>query len=156
LAFVDPHIPASSIKTMEQILAGTIASRRFFLWTILCFGLVGLLLSAFGIYAVLSNLVNLRMREIGVRYSLGAAPQHILRLVSGQGIKYALLGLMLGSIAIMPVQMMLQPFLIQARVFEASIAFSIMLFLLIVAFLASWLPARRASRIDPIVVLRSE
>jgi predicted permease len=156
LKSVDPEIPASSMKPTEQLLTATMASRRFFLDLMIVFGIIGLILSSFGLYAVLSQVVTQRSQEIGIRIAVGADRKDVLRMITGEGMKLTLIGLLCGLIVSVPVGLLMSRFLFQFEFLDSKVFLAVAIFLLCIAILASWIPARRAGKVDPIVVLRQE
>ena len=143
-------------RTMEQAVTDSVAQPR--LQTILLglFGLLALVLACIGIYGVLAYAVSQRMREIGVRVALGATPATILRQIMGGGLSLAAIGLCIGLGAALVLTRYLEALLYSVRPADPTV-FALAIFtLLLVAMSACYLPARRAARVDPIVVLREE
>jgi putative ABC transport system permease protein len=152
----DPEQAVSNIASMDQVLFDSIASRRFSATLLGTLAGLGLLLASVGVYAVISYGVSQRTREIGIRMALGAARGDVLSLVVGEGMKLLLLGVGAGAIS----SLLLTPVL-SGLLFGVSprdpVAFAASaVFLAAVALLACYVPARRASRIDPMVALRYE
>jgi len=153
---VDPEQAVSNIATLDQVLFDSIASRRFSATLLGTLAGLGLLLASVGVYGVISYGVSQRTREIGIRMALGAARGDVLSLVVGEGMKLLLLGVGAGAIS----SLLLTPVL-SGLLFGVSprdpVAFAASaVFLAAVALLACYVPARRASRIDPMVALRYE
>ena len=153
---VDPEQAVSNIATLDQVLFDSIASRRFSATLLGTLAGLGLLLASVGVYGVISYGVSQRTREIGIRMALGAARGDVLSLVVGEGMKLLLLGVGAGAIS----SLLLTPVL-SGLLFGVSprdpVAFAASaVFLAVVALLACYVPARRASRIDPMVALRYE
>jgi putative ABC transport system permease protein len=153
---VDPEQAVSNIASMDQVLFDSIASRRFSATLLGTLAGLGLLLASVGVYGVISYGVSQRTREIGIRMALGAARGDVLSLVVGEGMKLLLLGVGAGAIS----SLLLTPVL-SGLLFGVSprdpVAFAASaVFLAAVALLACYVPARRASRIDPMVALRYE
>jgi ABC-type antimicrobial peptide transport system permease subunit len=117
---------------------------------------MGLVLGALGLYGVLSYLVNQRTREIGVRLALGAQPRDVLGMVVGRGLKLAGLGVVVGLIGALALTRLMQGVLYGVTATDPLTFFGVAVALLGVAAFASWLPALRATRVDPLVALRSE
>jgi putative ABC transport system permease protein len=156
VAEVDPEQAVSNIASMDQVLFDSIASRRFSAILLGTLAGLGLLLASVGVYGVISYGVSQRTREIGIRMALGAARGDVLSLVVGEGMKLLLLGVGAGAIS----SLLLTPVL-SGLLFGVSprdpVAFAASaVFLAAVALLACYVPARRASRIDPMVALRYE
>jgi len=152
----DAELPVFRVTTMEQLVAASLAQRRF---TLAAFGLfagVALLLAAIGLYGVLAYVVAQRTHEIGVRLALGAQSGDVLRLIVGQGMKLALAGLLIGLGSALALTRLLQPLLFGVRATDPMTFGGIALLLLLVAFLACWIPARRATKVDPLIALRHE
>jgi ABC-type antimicrobial peptide transport system permease subunit len=141
--------------TVDQIIARSVASRRFMLLLVGVFGGVALLLATLGVYSVISYLVAQRKREISIRVALGARASDIERLVVGEGIALALMGAVLGGLAAFAATRVLKALLYSVSTTD-PIAFGGVLVLLGgVALLASYLPARRASRLEPMDVMKA-
>jgi putative ABC transport system permease protein len=156
LGAVDRELPIYAIRPLDEIVAERSADRRLAALLIGVFATVALVLAAVGIYGVMSYAVAQRTQEIGIRMALGAEQEHVLRMVLRNGTVLALSGIAIGLAAAF-----LLARLIAALLFETSAAdpptFSVVpLLLLAVAVLASYLPARRAARIDPMAALRCE
>jgi putative ABC transport system permease protein len=153
---VDRNIPIANVQTMEQILAASVAQRRFNATLLGVFALVALCLSAGGIYGVLAYSVSRRTQEIGVRMALGANRRAVLRLIIKQGMRLALTGVALGLAAALALTRLLAALLFGVSATDPVTFALIALLLLLVALLACWLPARRATKVDPLVALRTE
>jgi putative ABC transport system permease protein len=141
---------------MDDLLAATAAERRFALILFETFGLVALALAAIGIYGVLSGSVNERAREIGVRLALGAQRRDVLGLILRQGLKLTLSGVGVGLLASWAVTRLLTKLLYGVSATDPSTFGGVALLLTVVALLACYLPARRATKVDPLVALRHE
>ena len=156
LSEIDPHQALVNVRTMEDNIATTVAQPRFRTWLIGIFAGLAVLLAAVGIYGVMSYSVNQRTNEIGIRVTLGAQPIDVLRTVVGEGLRFALLGVSLGLAAGFLLTRLLQSFLYEVSASDPFTFVVVTLLLLSVALAASFLPARRATRVDPIVALRYE
>jgi putative ABC transport system permease protein len=153
---VDKNVPASNIRTMDQFLSSSIAQRRFNVLLLTIFAAAALLLTTSGIYAVISYSVVQRTHEIGLRMALGAQRSDVLKAVVGQGLKLVLIGVVMGLAAALAFSRILSSLLFGVSSVD-PITFAIMPLLLIgVALLASFNPARRATKIDPVIALRTE
>jgi predicted permease len=153
---VDPNQPVTRMKTMEQVLADTMIVQRFTTWLLASFAAIALALAAAGIYGVISYSVSQRTHEIGIRMALGAEQRDVLRLVVGQGMVPALVGLGIGIAGAIGLTRFLSSLLFGVSVTD-PITFSVIgLLLLLVAVAACYLPARRAARVDPMIALRCE
>jgi len=153
---VDPTQPVFGVKSMARLLANAEAERRFSLLLLSLFAAIALLLSSLGIYGVMAYSTSQRRHEIGIRMALGAATPDVLRLVLQQGMRLVLLGLAIGLFGAWALSRVLagQLYGISAR--DPFTYAAVALLLGTVAFAATWLPARRATRVDPMISLRSE
>jgi predicted permease len=145
-----------NIRTMEQIVAESIAARRFSMLLLTVFAVVALALASLGIYGLMSYSVAQRTREIGVRMALGAQVIDVLKLVVGQGMKLALVGVALGLVASVALTKTMKTLLFGVSATDPVTFAAIALLLTLVALLACFVPARRAARVNPTIALRSE
>ena len=153
---VDKDQPIVRVATMDALLSGSAASRRFALRLFEAFGLAALILAAAGIYGVLAGSVVERWREIGVRSALGASHQAIMRMVLGQGLRMTFVGVVLGiGIALLATRM-LATLLFGVSHVDPFTYVGVIVLLVATSVVASALPAWRASRVDPVTALRSE
>ncbi len=148
-----PDVPAV-LRTMETVVADSVADRRFVLVLVGVFGGAALLLATLGVYSVVSYLVTQRRREIGVRIALGAQRSDVLGLVLRQGAALALLGIAIGGVGALFLTRLLKGLVFGVSTTDPLAFGGVMVLLAGVALLASWLPARRATRVDPMTVLR--
>ena len=153
---IDRDLAIESIPTMEDVLADLTAVPRFNVQLIGLFALVALLLAAIGIYGVLAQTVTQRTPEIGIRLALGADKATVLRMVVGQGLKLSLIGAALGLLLAMVATRILATQLYQVPVRDPAVFGTVAALLVLAALLAAYLPARRASRVDPIVALKND
>jgi len=153
---VDKDQPVSNIDSMEHIVAGAVARQRFTALLLGIFATVALLLAAVGIYGVLSYSVAQRTREIGIRMALGAQRSEVLRMTVMQGLKLVGLGLVLGLGAAFLLTRVMVSLLFGTSTTDPLTFFGISLLLLAVALLASFIPALRATRVDPMIALRAQ
>ncbi len=144
------------VKTLDELLAGSVGSRRFIMLLVTLFSAFALLLAALGIYGVVSYSVNQRTREIGIRMALGARRGEVLRLVVGQGLVLALAGVAAGLFGAYAVTRVMAGLLYAVRPMDPLTLTAVSLLLLAVALLATLGPARRAMGVDPTVALRYE
>jgi len=156
LQAIDRDVPASSARTMEQSLATVIAPRRFNLLLLGIFAAVALLLAAAGIYAVVAYAVTQRTQEIGIRLALGAQTKDVLRLVIAQSMRPALLGIGVGLLAALALTRLMAGLLFGVSATDPATFVVIGGLLMFIALLACWLPARRATKVDPLIALRTE
>jgi ABC-type antimicrobial peptide transport system permease subunit len=144
------------VRTMEQLAGGSVSRQRFLSQLFAIFAGIALLLACGGIYGVLAYLTNQRVPEIGVRMALGATAGQVIRLVLRQSLGMVVAGLTLGTVAAIAAARLLERFMAGVRPTE-PLTFIVMLPLMLgAALFASFLPARRASRIDPVRALREE
>jgi predicted permease len=153
---LDPDLPSYNVTTMEQRVDESLARRRFSMLMLTLFAVLALGLAAIGIYGVMAFLVSQGTREIGIRMALGATPGGILVLIVRQGMVIATIGLALGLSGAFILTRFMASLLFGVRPGDPLTFGAIALTLGMVAFLASYIPARRASGIDPMVALRSE
>ncbi|MBO0726530.1 MAG: ABC transporter permease, partial [Blastocatellia bacterium] len=152
----DKDLPLEEVATMEQITADATADSRFISIALGVFASIALLLGATGIYGVISCSVAERTREIGVRMALGAERFDVLRLVLAQGMKLALIGVALGLIAAFGLTRLMKSLLFGVSATDPLTFAAIAALLVLVAALACWIPARRATKVDPMVALRCD
>jgi ABC-type antimicrobial peptide transport system permease subunit len=153
---VDRQLAIYSARTMETILANSTWQRRLWGVSISVFASLALALAAVGIYSVMSYLVGQRTREIGIRMALGAQRGDVLRLVIGQGLKLVVIGVAIGLIGSLTMTRVMASMLFGVSATDPMTFVGVALLLLVVAFLACWIPARRAAKVDPIIALRTE
>jgi putative ABC transport system permease protein len=153
---VDSDQPLGNVRTLEDLLAQSLAPRRFSLLLVGVFAVVALLLGAVGLYGVLSYVVTQRTREIGVRMALGARRGDVVRLVIGHGMKLTLAGVAAGTVAALALTRLMTGMLFGVSATDPPTFALIALLLLAVALLACYVPARRATKVDPLTALRAE
>ena len=156
LAEIDPNQPLVNVRTMEDNIATTVAQPRFRTWLIGIFAAVALVLAAVGVYGVMSYTVMQRTSEIGIRVTLGAQPEDVFKIVVGEGLQLALVGVGVGIIAALAMTRVLQSFLYGVSAYDPPTFLAVALLLTMVAVAASFFPARRATLVDPMVALRYE
>ncbi len=153
---VEPEQPIQEMAPLEQVVHDNMASPRFFAIVMGFFGAVALLLAATGVFAVLSYTVRQRTNEIGIRMALGAERQDVLKLVIGQGLKLTFVGVTIGISAALVLTRFLSSLLYGVKPTDPVTFIAAPLVLTAVALLASYIPARRATKVDPMVALRYE
>jgi predicted permease len=145
-----------NIRTMEQIVAQSIATRRFSMLLLTVFAVAALALASLGIYGLMSYAVAQRTREIGVRMALGAQSGNVLGLVIGQGMRLALAGVALGLVASVALTRTIKSLLFGVSATDPATFTVIALLLVLISLLACCVPARRATKVDPMIALRHE
>ena len=153
---IDKEQPVFNIKSMDQILAESLASRKFTLWLLGGFAGIALLLAAIGIYGVISYSVTQRTREIGIRVAIGARPADVFWLVVGQGMLLSLVGIAIGLAGALALSRVMSSLLFGIGATDVSTLVVSTMMVFVVGVLASYIPARRAVRVDPMVALRYE
>ena len=153
---IDPLLPIAKVRPMTDVVASSVATERFITTLMSLFAGVAVLLAVVGLYGVLSYHVNQSTREIGLRMALGAQTRDVLQLVLGQGICFALLGVISGIAGALSLTRLINSMLFGVTSTEPAVFAAVGLLLLAVAALASYLPARRATRVDPMVALRHD
>lgn len=156
IAALDPSLPVSEVLTMEQIVGESAESTSFSATLLLGFAALSLLLAAVGLYGVLSYLVTQRTTEIGIRMALGAQREHVMCSMLGDGLRPAMLGLVLGLLTSAALTRLIQSMLFHTSPFDPWVFVLVAATLLSVAALACVVPAWRASRLDPMQALRTE
>jgi putative ABC transport system permease protein len=153
---LDPALPVADVRTMEQVVYESVAQPRFVAFLVLVFSLVALTLAAVGTYGVLAYMVELRTQEIGVRMALGAQAREVLRMILAQGAWLVGTGLFLGVAGAIALRRVLASVLFGVAPTDPVIFATVFLVLALVGLIACYLPARRATRVDPLVALRTE
>jgi putative ABC transport system permease protein len=156
LRALDANLPLYNVQTMEQVVARSLFTQRLTTNVMLMFGGVALLMATIGLFGLISYAVSQRTRELGIRLALGATTRDVLRLIIGQGVKLALAGLGLGLAGSFALMRMLKTMLFGVSAADPLTFTASALLLLLVALLACWIPARRATKVDPMIALRSE
>jgi putative ABC transport system permease protein len=153
---VDSQIPVTKVRPLTEVLAMSMGPQRFNMTLLGLFAAVALLLASVGIYGVVSYAVTARTHEIGVRMALGASHRDVLRMILGQGMALIIMGVALGLIAAFALTRVMASLLFNVQATDPSTFILVSLLLSAVAFCASYLPARRATKVDPMTALRYE
>lgn len=149
-------VPMAEPRLLEQVIGDSIARQRFAMTLLGIFAGLAMLLASIGLYGVISYSVAQRTRELGIRVALGAARGDLLKIVIGQGMWLVGIGLATRLVSALGLTQFLKGMLYGVNAFNASVLVTVTCLLAAVALLACWLPARRASRVDPIIALREE
>jgi ABC-type antimicrobial peptide transport system permease subunit len=156
LRSVAPDLPLLEPQALTTRIAETIADRKLALVLLGSFAALALVLASLGVYSVMAHLVAFRTSEIGIRMALGASPGMVLRMVLGHGRRLTLLGIALGMAGAYVVSRLIQQALFEVNPADPLVYATVSGMLLLVAECASFLPARRATRIDPVIAMRNE
>jgi putative ABC transport system permease protein len=153
---LDPDQPIGQVTTMDQAIAASLATRRLTMVLLGAFAVLALVLASVGLYGVMALTVTQRTRELGIRMALGAERTNIFKLVLGQGMTLMVIGIGIGLVGAIAAGRALMSLLYNVGAFDAGAVATAVFSLLTVAFIACCMPARRATRVDPIVALRTE
>jgi len=153
---VDPAIPVTNIRTMDEIFSASVAQQRFSMLLVGVFGALALTLAAIGIYGVMGYTVTQRKHEIAVRMALGAKTNQVLRLILRDGLVLASLGIVIGLAGAFALTRLMSSLLFEVKPTDAQTFIAVSALLIFVALLACFVPARRATKVDPLVALRNE
>lgn len=153
---MDPDQPAGPALTLEQSISDSLSERRLKTWLLLILGMIGFIISMIGIFAVISYSVACRKQEIGVRMAIGAQRTHILKMITKQGVVLAIIGLWIGVTGAIGLTRFLSAMIYGITPTDPGTFIAVCIFFLMAALLASYLPARRAAKIDPVIALRHE
>jgi putative ABC transport system permease protein len=151
-----PSEPVGSIETLDHVIASSLKSRRFDAILLALFGAIALLIATVGVYGVISYSVAQRTNEIGIRMALGATRGRVMGMVLGQGLRLALAGVVVGLAASFWLTQLLRELLFGVKPTDPATFIGVSVVILGVALAACWIPARRATRVDPIIALRYE
>ena len=152
----DPTLPVFDVRTMEEVRKLGFWSQRLFGWMFAMFGIVALVLASVGVYGVIAYGVTQRTQEIGVRVALGAQPADVIRLVVKNGARLAVAGIVIGLVGAFGLTRVIQSLLTDVSSTDPLSFIGVTLFLGCVALFASYVPARRATKVDPLTALRAE
>ena len=153
---VDKSVPVSDVKTMDHVVSESITQPRFNLFLLALFSTVAMLLSAAGIYGVTAYTVTQRTHEVGIRLALGAQVSDVLKMILGQGMAVIGVGLVVGLASAFALMRLLRSLLFGVGENDPVTFVAISVTLLLVALLACYIPARRATKVDPMIALRYE
>jgi putative ABC transport system permease protein len=153
---IDKDQPISNVETMENIVAATVAPQKFVTWLLALFAATAMLLAAIGIYGVMAYSVTQRTHEIGIRMALGAGRRDVLRMVVSQGMQLAFIGVALGLLGAVAMTRLMSSLLYGVSATDPLIYGGVSVLLAMVALLACLIPARKATRVDPMIALRYE
>lgn len=156
LRAVDPHQPTERVQTYDQLLGRGVAEPRFYATVLGVFAVIGLVLAALGVYTVVSTVVAQRTREIGIRRALGAQEGQVVRLMLREGFILCASGLVLGSMGALVSTRLLRSILVDTRPYDPLTICAAALIFAGLTVLAVYVPARRASHVDPIVTLLAQ
>jgi ABC-type antimicrobial peptide transport system permease subunit len=149
-------LPVTDVEAMDSILSTSVSRQRFNMWVMTVFGGCALLLAAIGIYGLMAYSVEQRTQEIGIRMALGAQTEQVRRMVVGQGMTLAAVGVVIGLAGSFGLAQVIKSLLFGVTARDPLAFVGVPILLAVVALIAVWLPARRASKVDPIIALRVE
>jgi predicted permease len=156
VAGIDSLVPVTRVRTLDEVVASSVAAPRALAILLLGFGALALIIGAVGVYSLISYIVSWRVREIGLRLALGAQRWQIVIGVVRQSLLLAGIGCAAGIVATIALSRVLRSFLFEVGVFDPVTLFAVPTLMLIVALAAAWIPARRAAAVDPMVALRAD
>jgi putative ABC transport system permease protein len=149
-------LPVSDVRTMDEVVVRSVSRQRFNMWLMTAFGLSALALAAIGIYGLMAYSVEQRTQEIGIRLALGADSTRVKHMVVFQGMRLAVIGVIVGIAASFGLAKLIASLLFGVTAWDPAVFLAAPIVLTLVALVAAWIPARRASRVDPIDALRYE
>jgi putative ABC transport system permease protein len=153
---LDDRIPLDRTESMDEMLNLSLRERRFNMGLLVLFATIATVLSAVGIYSVMAYTVSQRTHEIGIRVAVGARRSHLLKLVLGQGLRLAAIGLAAGIAGAFALTRVMANLLFEVTPFDPVTIAAVTLLMMVLALLACYIPARHASRVDPMAALRYE
>jgi putative ABC transport system permease protein len=156
VAEIDPNQPIVNMRSMEEHISTNVSQPRFRAWLIGIFAMLALVLAAVGVYGVMSYAVTQRTSEIGIRVTMGAQPRDVFRIIVGEGLRLALVGIAIGLVTALALTRLLRRFLFGISAYDPITFIGVSVILTVVAVAACYFPARRATQVDPLVALRYE
>lgn len=153
---VNPEMPVYNLRTMSDLESESVAQPRFYTLLLSSFALLALLLASLGIYAVIAYTVSQRTRELGIRIALGATQERVVRLVLAEGVMLTVTGVGVGLVGAFWLVHLLSALLFGVAATDLVTYAGVTVVLLVVAAVASYIPARRAARVDPVIAMRAE
>lgn len=153
---LDPTLPISAVRTAEEVIAQSMVPARSSMVLLACFAGLALAMAAVGVYGVLSNAVSRRQREMGIRLALGAEPRQLRGLMLGEGLRQASIGVAIGLAGAVVLTRLMQALLFEVTPTDPLTFAGVAVLLLTVAALACYIPARRATKVDPVAIMRAE
>ncbi len=156
IQMIDKDLPIDNAKSMQQLLAESLSGRQFNMLLLTIFALVALVLAVVGIYGVMSYTVTQRTHEIGIRVAIGAQSRDVFRMVIGQGMMLAMIGVAFGLVGAFGLTRLMTTMLFGVEPTDPATFVSIAVLLIVVALVACYIPGRRAAKVNPLVALRYE
>ena len=156
VATIDPNQPVASIKSLSEVVADSVAPRKFNMMLFTLFASLALLLAGLGIYGVMAYSVTQRTHEVGIRMALGAQKSHVLRLIIGKGMTITMIGIGLGLTCSMVLTRLMTVLLFGITPTDTLTFVVVTVFVILVALFACYVPARRATTLNPVTALRAE
>jgi ABC-type antimicrobial peptide transport system permease subunit len=153
---IDPAVPIFDVRALDDLLSDSFGSRRFNMYLLGCFAAAAAVLSCVGLFGVLAYLVAQRTRDIGIRLALGARRGNVMAMIASRGMRLALSGAVLGLVAAFAAARLMKSLLFSVSPWDPLTFVAVPVLVCIVALIACYVPARRASRVDPLTALRSE
>jgi putative ABC transport system permease protein len=153
---LDPSLPISGVRTVEEVIAQSTLPARSAMVLLACFAALALVMAAVGVYGVLSYTVSQRQREMGIRLALGAEPRRLRWLMLGEGLRQASIGIGIGLAGAFALTRLMHTLLYGVTATDPVTFASVVVLLGLVAGLACYVPARRATKVDPVAIMRAE
>jgi putative ABC transport system permease protein len=153
---MDPTLPVANVRSMNDVVAAALATPRLTGWLLAAFAAIALALAAVGIYGVLAYLVSQRTQEIGIRLAIGADRSEVLRMILRQGLTLAVSGVAVGVAAAFLLTRLMQSLLYEVQPADPVTFLAVPVILLAVSLVASYVPALRATRVSPLIALRTQ